>query len=294
MPQIIGNKIIELNSVDSTNKYANEMISARNTQDIIAGTVIWALEQFAGKGQQDTIWISEPQKNLTFSIILFPTFLNPGYLFLLNETIALGIYDFVKSIIKTDASMCSDKVKIKWPNDIYVEVPLQPIQKGGKLKENKKIAGILIENAIVESKVASSVIGVGLNINQEKFPCADWNIKPTSLKLITGKTYDLRACLKELLRAIDKRYRNIVASCPVLAKHAPSVREFEKIKNDYLEVLLGFKEERRYREVRTQKIFTAQIIDVNETGELVLQKEGIENMEEREVKYNFKEVEFVF
>lgn len=76
---------------------------------------------------------------------------------------------------------------IKWPNDIYV----------GK----RKICGMLVENGLSEGKVATSVIGIGLNLNQTEFPGELTN--PVSLKRLTGQDYPLPATLQALLACFD-------------------------------------------------------------------------------------------
>ena len=123
--EIIGRNLIELNIVDSTNEYLKRLIKE---SDVEEGTVILADFQTKGKGQKDGYWESEKGKNLTFSIILYPTSLDVQKQFYLSMSISLGIIEFLSHL--------SVKSKIKWPNDIYVN--------------NNKVAGILIENSISE------------------------------------------------------------------------------------------------------------------------------------------------
>ena len=123
-----GKFLLHLPSVDSTNNYAKNYIAKSSPID---GTVILADEQFAGRGQSGNIWLSEAGKNLTFSIIYQTSFLLATEQFYLNMAISLGISAALASILLPDSDL---SVKIKWPNDIYVQ--------------NKKIAGILIENTI--------------------------------------------------------------------------------------------------------------------------------------------------
>ena len=141
-------KIIRLHTVGSTNDYMIEQI--RNGNINLEGTIVIADEQTSGKGMDINIWESEPGKNLTFSIFFKPDFLRADQQFLLNKSISLGVYDFIKSLVT------HQKVTIKWPNDIYVG--------------DKKIAGILINNTIAGNELFYSVAGIGVNINQQKFP----------------------------------------------------------------------------------------------------------------------------
>ncbi|HPH88516.1 MAG TPA: biotin--[acetyl-CoA-carboxylase] ligase, partial [Chitinophagales bacterium] len=150
---------MHLPSVDSTNTYAKSLIAKSSPID---GTVILADEQFAGRGQSGNVWQSEAGKNLTFSIIYQTSFLLATEQFYLNMAVSLGIWSMVNSklsIEKNKELTIHDSrftTKIKWPNDIYVN--------------NQKIAGILIENTISGMHLKHSVIGVGLNVNQEQFP----------------------------------------------------------------------------------------------------------------------------
>ena len=166
--------VIWLDSVDSTN---TEVF--RRLPDLPSGTVIAAREQTAGRGQRGNTWFAEPGKNLTFSILLK---FGEGDLeplpaadsIWLNYLISVAVVDFLQS----HAIWC----KVKWPNDVYVG--------------RNKICGVLIENTLAGDKLAASVIGVGLNINQREFPQL---ANATSLWSLTGKTHSLKSCLDQLL-----------------------------------------------------------------------------------------------
>ncbi|MFZ4785233.1 MAG: biotin--[acetyl-CoA-carboxylase] ligase [Flavobacteriales bacterium] len=170
--------IIELDSVDSTNNYAANLIKLSSTPD---GTVITAQEQTQGRGQRGTQWMAKKGDNLLFSIIVFPQFISPDEMFLLSQITALAVHDTVEEICQTD-------VAIKWPNDIIVE--------------DKKICGILIENNWSDFKVQSSIIGVGLNVNQNHFPYP----KATSIKQLVNQYLPTSTVLKVLLLHFDKWY----------------------------------------------------------------------------------------
>lgn len=165
---------IWLDSVDSTNSEA-----LRRLPDLPGGTVLAAREQTAGRGQRGNTWFSEPGKNLTFSIVLKygEGGLEPlpaADAIWLNYLISVAVVDFLQS----HAIWC----KVKWPNDVYV----------GK----NKICGILIENTLEGDRLAASVIGVGININQHDFPQL---ANATSLWSLTGEEYPLEKCLVKLL-----------------------------------------------------------------------------------------------
>ena len=145
--------IIWLKSVDSTNEEAKRHIS-----DIDNLSVLSALEQTEGRGQRGNSWTNPPGENLMFSIVLKFT-LDARDQFILTEIASLSVVDFL--------SRHGISAMIKWPNDIYVG--------------EKKICGILIENSIRGKYISSSIIGIGLNINQRNF---DVNIpNPTSMVL---------------------------------------------------------------------------------------------------------------
>ena len=121
MNKIIGSKIERINELGSTNNYAATQLLTKRLQE---GTVFVANSQLDGRGQVSNKWESEPGKNLTFSILLFPDFLEIMRQFEISKAISLGVADFLKEH--------TDQVSIKWPNDIYIG--------------NRKVAGILIEN----------------------------------------------------------------------------------------------------------------------------------------------------
>ena len=169
-------KIIKLNAIPSTNDYLKKRYKSGKIFD---GDLIWTESQTSGRGQHNKKWISEPYKGLTFSIykqfdgLLF----NP---FKLNALVCLAIINALEKISIPELS-------IKWPNDI--------------LSENKKIGGILIENFFKKSKINSSIIGVGLNLNQERFEKLP---KATSLKIITGEKWTSKIILDALIPVLEE------------------------------------------------------------------------------------------
>ncbi len=163
--------------LDSTNSEVRRRISQL---DNLSVTAAWS--QSAGRGQADHKWHSAPGENLTFTLLLKFTPDSPlkaRDALLLTETITYALREFLASEGVT--------ARIKWPNDIYV----------GELK----ICGILIENILEGDDVAASIIGVGLNLNQTVFPPDIPN--PTSLALLTGRSYSPEAALEKLCRYIE-------------------------------------------------------------------------------------------
>lgn len=199
---------------------------------------LYAGYQTAGRGQTGNGWESEPDKNLICSILL------PNKnLYFLNIAVSVAIIRLI-----------GEPFTIKWPNDIYYR--------------DKKLAGILLENAIVGSIVKYSIAGVGLNVNQTKFTSDAPN--PVSLKQITGKTYDIDQLMKDLFEAVKA------------VLNEPEERIWSKYK-DHL-----YRREGWYAYEDHNGRFEARIIDVLPTGEIVLQdKHGNERI------YHFKQIRYV-
>ncbi len=240
--------IILLNEVESTNNYANQLILSNAAEE---GTVVLAQYQKKGKGQQGNSWESENGKNLLMSIILFPQFLNAGKQFLLSKLVSLAIVKFLQS--ETE-----EAVSIKWPNDIY--------------SGEKKIAGILIENAVKGQNLYSSVVGVGLNLNQEFFFSDAPN--PVSLKQITGIDYDSKEVADKIIHLISGWYEKL------------REQNFNEINNNYISQLYKFGEWNIFS--KQGKTFEAKIIGIGDFGQLILEDRGGKTSE-----FMFKEVEFV-
>ncbi len=244
---IIGSNLFYYKSVLSTNSLASGLL---RKNELPEGSVIYTDFQSAGKGQQGNKWESEVGKNLLLSIILFPSSVSPEQQFLLTITLSLGICDFLERYL------CGSK--IKWPNDIYVK--------------SDKIAGILIENSILEDTIENSIAGIGLNINQEKFPADIPN--PVSLKMLTGTEYNTGSCIKELLTSLDERYKQLLYG------------DRNKLHGEYINRLYRFNEFQIYRSDNRE--FEGKIIDVSSSGLLVIQGKNGETR-----KFSFREIDFL-
>ncbi|MBI4929994.1 MAG: biotin--[acetyl-CoA-carboxylase] ligase [Bacteroidetes bacterium] len=238
-----GQYCIKLDKTDSTNSHLIELLATDNLPE---GAVVITKKQERGRGQRGTNWESESGKNLTLSILLKPTFLKPDEQFVLSKAIAVAVADFIISLIPRPLSLAS--VKIKWPNDIYIG--------------NKKVAGILIENSVSGNSLCHSIIGIGINVNQEKFSAELLN--PTSMKLETGKEFHLEECFEQLCSCIEKRYLQ-------LRNHS------KEIDSDYLKNIYRFDEWANYN--YKGEIIKARIIGVSKIGKLVLEREGGEVLE---------------
>ncbi|MGC1633385.1 MAG: biotin--[acetyl-CoA-carboxylase] ligase [Gelidibacter sp.] len=138
-------RIIKLDAIDSTNTYLKQLSIDGNAEDGLAAV---AKFQTHGRGQMGTVWDSQEAKNLTFSVFKDVSFVNIAQHFYISMAVSLAVYEALNS-------MGLQRISVKWPNDI--------------LSDNKKIAGILIENVIKLNVISGSVIGIGLNVNQTDF-----------------------------------------------------------------------------------------------------------------------------
>lgn len=168
--------------IDSTNSEASRRLGSIDNMSVIAAGF-----QTAGRGQNDHKWHSRAAENLTFSLVLkFGE--GEGLCCPLAASEALFLTRTITFAIRSYLAAKNIRARIKWPNDIYVG--------------DRKLAGILIENVIDSLQVRSSIIGVGININQIAFPADLPN--PTSLALLTGRGYDLKAELGSMCKEIEK------------------------------------------------------------------------------------------
>jgi BirA family biotin operon repressor/biotin-[acetyl-CoA-carboxylase] ligase len=224
--------IIKLETIDSTNNYLLSSIKERETDEY---TVVVATEQTRGKGLGTNQWESEPGKNLTFSLLIRPGFLQASRQFYLHILISNAVYDAFEYF------MGKAEISIKWPNDIYIK--------------NGKAGGILINNTIQGDKIKESVIGVGLNVNQLVFKSNAPN--PVSMKQICGKDFNLMKILDVILARFDYYYQQLIAGNFIDLKRKYESRLFRKH---------GYHEFRKDDLIRK-----ARIINITETGKLCLE-----------------------
>jgi BirA family biotin operon repressor/biotin-[acetyl-CoA-carboxylase] ligase len=170
-------KLIKLDAIDSTNSFLKDL--ARNS--ILENfTTVVAKHQTKGRGQQESFWVSDSGKNLTFSTFVSCLSLNVQYHKYLNFAVSLAVLDALKGLNILN-------LNIKWPNDI--------------LAGNDKIAGVLVENSLKSNKIQDSIIGIGLNVNQDKFD--NFKRKATSLKICLQREFDLEAILQIVLKKLQ-------------------------------------------------------------------------------------------
>lgn len=245
----IGRSVFYLPTCHSTNDIAT---SLAGKTDIFEGTVVVTSNQTAGKGQRGNTWEAEPYKNLTFSLILKPNFLKVTQQFNLNIAISLAVYDLLTRYL-------GEKVKIKWPNDIFYL----------NSSVSRKLCGILIQNVIRKDFLETSIAGIGLNINQKEFlaPAA------ASLASITGDEYDLENIFRNFMEVIEARYLELKNG------------NINSMKEEYLRVLFRYGERRDFRS--GGNVFKGSICGIDDLGRLLI------NSENQVLSFNFKEVEFI-
>jgi len=220
--------LITLEETPSTNSYLKEMHKKGLAQE---GTVVRSITQTAGRGQIGNHWESESEKNLTFSVLLYPPSLSVRQQFLLSEMAALAV---LKTLEKELSDVC-----IKWPNDIYYK--------------DKKICGILIENEIEGALISSSIIGIGWNVNQLLFKSNAPN--PVSMKQITGRQYDLDQLLDTFVSCFHDSYA-MLQSDPF------------QIEKEYRQHLYHGEKYHSFWDKNGE--FTARIVEIKSDGYLVL------------------------
>ena len=181
-------KITRFKNIESTNQYLQRLLDKGID---ITDNIVVADFQTSGKGQGSNVWQSEDGMNLLFSIALDMSFLKAENQFLLTQMISVAMIDVLKKYLPEESLF------IKWPNDIYFN--------------DKKIAGILIKNEIKGMMLGTSIIGIGLNVNQTYFDKSLPN--PISMKMITGKDYDLERLLLEVYKSTSLQVYKCQSQC---------------------------------------------------------------------------------
>lgn len=252
-PETFPYPLIAMEETDSTNRYLCQLCNEQ-PKDIEELTTVSAEFQTAGKGQRGNSWEAERGKNLLFSFVLYPTFLEARRQFILSQVVSLSI--------KEELGRWSDEITIKWPNDIYWK--------------DKKICGILIENELSGPFIGRCISGIGININQNKFYSDAPN--PVSLKQITGQEYDRHEILSHILKRIQIYYNGLRTE-----EHNAYSTE---IADRY--ALSLFRRQGYHPYTDADGKFSARLLRVEQDGRFVLEDE---NGKER--KYLFKEVQYI-
>jgi len=227
----LGKDILSLPECHSTNDVAAQRYKQGLARE---GSIVITEKQTKGKGQRGNAWFSEPGKNLTFTLVLSPSFLDASEQFELNIMITLAIREVLEYY--------SRGIKVKWPNDIVHE-------SGGK------IGGVLIENAVSSKGIENSLVGIGLNINQVDFAFPG----PTSVANLAGGPVDKEEVFKLIVKSIENHYLKLK-------------RGYKKsLRKEYLHHLYKYEEWARYED---NTVFNGKIVGISEEGKLFIEKEN--------------------
>ncbi len=243
-PLFLGKNLISVPECHSTN---TSLQGLNDSSPLAEGTIFIAAHQSAGRGQRGNSWESAAGKNITFSVLLNPTFLPPAEQFKLNMAVSLGVTEGIQTLI-------SAPVLLKWPNDLWVN--------------NRKLGGILIENQIRGQILSSSVIGIGINVNQLEFqsPVA------TSLAAQVGREFELQMVLEAVVESLEGEYLRLRAGNP-------------ELKSRYLAKVYRMGESQRF--LADGESFEGIIRDVDDSGRLC-----VDTMAGPRV-FSFQQVKFV-
>ena len=235
-----------LEKTPSTNTWLKENIGS-----VASMTMVCAKDQTAGRGQRGNSWEAQPGKNLTFSFWFQPEGIRPAEQFVISEAVALAVVFALRRY--------GIEARVKWPNDIYAG--------------DRKICGILIENSILPESISSSIVGIGLNVNQKEFLSDAPN--PVSMTLLAGEEFSL----EEVAYGIGEE----------LEKFLNMINERDELHRLYMSSLWRSEGAFPYKEAATGRKFFGRIEDVESSGHLIItdSKSG----ESR--RYAFKEVVFV-
>ena len=231
----IGYPFIELRRVESTNNYAMGLLHAAMAQH---GVAVFAHDQTRGRGQWNREWISDAGQNIALSLVIEPAGLAGIPVFLLSMAMANACFELLAKF------MGEDELRIKWPNDIYWR--------------DRKAAGILIENIWQGNQWRYAVAGLGVNVNQQEFGTLAG--RAVSIRQVTGKLFSPIELAKQLCGEAESQYRALVTE-PASVASLYRARLYQKGKQV------------KFR--KSNRVFEAQIIDVNSSGQLVVHH-GIE------------------
>lgn len=224
-------RILRLAEAASTNASLRALLEG-GVEKLPEGSVVVAGKQTSGRGQVGNSWESEAGKNLTFSVVLYPDCLPANHQFLISQIVALSV--------KETLDVYTPDIRVKWPNDIYWR--------------EKKICGILIENDLAGNYMYCSIIGIGINLNQQVFRSEAPN--PVSLSQITGRTYDKEQVLGAFLDRFYGYYLLLLQE------------KYAEVRARYRRAL--YRGEGYFPYADAKGAFEACIGDIEPTGHLVL------------------------
>ncbi|MGB2115980.1 MAG: biotin--[acetyl-CoA-carboxylase] ligase [Flavobacteriaceae bacterium] len=244
-------KLIKLDAIDSTNTFLKNLAVNVELDDF---TVVSAKHQLSGKGQMGSEWVSEADKNLMFSVYKRFERLTIENQFCISMIVSLSIHE-VLSALKLS------KIKIKWPNDI--------------LSCDKKVGGVLIENKLKDKQIESSIIGIGLNVNQTVFRNLN---QASSLYVNYKRKFDRDNLLKQIVNRLEINFKKYDFS---------SSDSINELHSNYEKLLFNLNLLKPYS-LQDETIFDGVIKGVTETGELKIEVNGVNET------FNIKEIRFLY
>ncbi len=251
-------RVFWLEIIDSTNSEAVRCIKDADN------LTVWAAEfQTAGRGQRNNVWESEKGLNLTFTILLKPKMMKAYQQYSISKLTALAVVDYL--------SEKGIRAKVKWPNDVYVG--------------DRKITGILIENKLSGDLISNSIIGIGINLNQENF--TESALNPTSLLLEAKNINRLNGNSVDNIKEFDKR-EELEQFMQIFTESYNKFDE-ELINKRFENELYRLNEYHLYQDTQSEDLFEARILGVNSQNACL--RLELKTGEIRE--YAFKEVSYI-
>ncbi len=243
----IGKVLHHFLIVHSTNDVAKDMLSKTKPS---SGSVILADFQSNGRGQRTNSWESDKGANILTSIILNHQ-IQSDHFFYLNKIVCIAIVEMLNKIIPNEC------IEIKWPNDILVN--------------KKKICGILIENTIMNNIIQHSIIGIGININQEIFVNKD----AISIFQITNSKFEINTALEYLFESLNNWYQNLLSY------------KYKLIDSVYINLLYGYHNEFNYQ--IENELFKGSIESIENDGSINIRNSNTDRISQ----FYFKQIKFI-
>jgi BirA family biotin operon repressor/biotin-[acetyl-CoA-carboxylase] ligase len=238
----MGQNLVYVPECHSTNTLLAELAAKQNLSE---GTVVITGFQTAGRGQRGSIWTVEPEQNITASFLLHPHFLDAHQQFALTEWVAAAIADTLRANTR-------GFVQIKWPNDVMIN--------------QRKVCGVLIENLLGGKSISQTIVGIGLNVNQQEFPFAG----ATSLRLENNQTCALPEVFETLCENLERGYLELRAG--------------RSLHEQYLQSLYGLGKLLPFQDAVGE--FEGIIEGINPAGQLVVRRGGVPHA------YGIKDIQF--
>ncbi|MES2747958.1 MAG: biotin--[acetyl-CoA-carboxylase] ligase [Bacteroidota bacterium] len=242
-------QLIKLSAIDSTNDFLKELSKNEALENF---TTVTTEQQTKGKGQMGSTWVTESGKNLIMSILIKDVISKTDQVFHLNRAVSVAIIQVLETLQLPNLA-------IKWPNDI--------------MSENKKIAGILIENRFKSDTSIESVVGIGLNVNQKNFSLLP---NASSLALISNKEFEIDFLLAQIVKKIKENCMFIINN---------SIEKNSQLYLDYLfkkDIIMSFED-------KNKNTFSGTIVGVTNEGklEVMLDDKSIQS-------YGIKEITLLY